>query len=397
MNRYLWLALGAFAIGTEGLMIAGVLPIVAADLRVPVALAGYLVTVFALTYAIGSPIIAILTAGWERKRLLAVALGAFAAGNFAAAFATSYFALICARAFLAIAASAYMPAAAAYAAATAEPSRRGRALSIIYGGMTVATVIGVPLGTLLAQHGGWRLTFGGVGTFSAIAAVMTAVGLPRVPGNVAAGLIERLAVARRSDVLQALAVTVFALAGAFAVNTYVGAFLQDQLSFAPNGVATVLFAIGIASAVGNFIGGIVSDRWGPRRSLALLLPGVTVSFLIFAAAGAFMSGATREVTVIVSLMIWAVFAWAFPAAQQMRLVGFDQRVAPISLSLNSSAVYLGSALGATLGSVAIHFFSLKAIGWVGTLCELFALLVFFGSVAENREDAAPKLVVSAID
>lgn len=150
-----WLTLGAFAIGTEGFMIAGLLPALAHDLDVGLPAAGHLVTVFALAYALGAPVLAVLTAGLERKRLLAIAMGGFALANLLAALAPGYVGLMGARLLLALSAATFMPAASGYAAGLGGPERRGRALSMVIGGLTVAIIAGVPLGDAL----GWRATF----------------------------------------------------------------------------------------------------------------------------------------------------------------------------------------------------------------------------------------------
>ncbi|HEY6225200.1 MAG TPA: MFS transporter, partial [Gemmatimonadales bacterium] len=161
-QRLLWLSLGAFAIGTESFMIAGLLPRMASDLGVSVPLAGQLVTAFALAYAVGSPLIAVVTGNVERTRLLLLAIAAFATGNLLAAVARDYATLLAARILLALSAGTFMPAASAYAVSVSSDARRGQVLALIYSGMTFATVIGVPAGVLVGGHLGWRWTFGAV-------------------------------------------------------------------------------------------------------------------------------------------------------------------------------------------------------------------------------------------
>ena len=182
LSRLLPLILGAFAIGTETFMISGVLPTIAADLRVSPATAGSLVTIFALAYAVGSPVLAVATADFERKRMLSVALGVFAIANVLAALAPSFFWLAAARVALALSAGAFMPAAVAFATAMHSPAQRGRAIALVYAGMTLATVVGVPAGTLVASLANWRATFLGVGALSAVAVLGVVAMLPRLGG-----------------------------------------------------------------------------------------------------------------------------------------------------------------------------------------------------------------------
>lgn len=162
LTSLIWLTLGAFAIGTEGFMIAGLLPALARDLNVGVPAAGHLVTAFSLAYAIGAPVMAVLTAGLERRRLLAVAMGGFALANLLASLTPGYAGLLGARLLLALSAASFMPAAGGYAATLGGPERCGRALSAITTGLTLAIIAGVPLGVLVGQGFGWRATFFGV-------------------------------------------------------------------------------------------------------------------------------------------------------------------------------------------------------------------------------------------
>src|SRR5258708_5136181 len=174
-----WLALGTFAIGTEGFMIAPLLPKLAADLSVSVVTAGQLVTVFALTYALSSPILTTLTGSVDRRTLLVMSMMSFALANFVAWSADSYGALMVARILLALAAGLYVPNANALAGALVAPGRRGTALAVVTGGTTVAVALGVPLGALVGDKFGWRLTFAGVGVLALIAMSGLLTGLAR--------------------------------------------------------------------------------------------------------------------------------------------------------------------------------------------------------------------------
>ena len=181
LTSLIWLTLGAFAIGTEGFMIAGLLPALARDLNVGLSAAGHLVTAFSIAYAIGAPVMAVLTAGLERRRLLAVAMGGFALGNLLAAVAPGYAGLLAARLLLALSAATFMPAASGYAAALGGSKRSGRALSTITTGLTLAIIAGVPLGVLVGQSFGWRVTFLGVAGLAAFSLLGIVIRLPRQP------------------------------------------------------------------------------------------------------------------------------------------------------------------------------------------------------------------------
>jgi predicted MFS family arabinose efflux permease len=374
----LWLTLAAFAIGTEGFMIAGLLPDMARDLGVGVPSAGHLVTAFSLTYALGAPVMAVLTAGLERRRLLALAMSGFALSNLLAAFAPGYAELMGARLLLAVSAASFMPAATGYAATLGGPAQRGRAISVVTTGLTLAIIAGVPLGVLLGEGFGWRATFLGVAGLSALALLGILWRLPRQPPSATAGFAERLALAGRGDVLAVLAGTGLAMAGAFAVYTYLGAFLEAVAGLGAHGLALMLLAFGVASAAGTRLGGLAADRLGGRRA-AILGAGLAILAYLALSAGALLGPRFALPVLLPAIIAWGIAGWGLVTAQQTRLVALAPTLAPIALSLNSSAVYLGSAAGAAMGSLAIAGGAVAQLGWVAAGFGLASLLVVLGS------------------
>jgi predicted MFS family arabinose efflux permease len=384
--RLLPLVLGAFAIGAETFMISGVLPTLAADLRVSPAAAGSLVTIFALAYALGSPLLAVVSAGWERKRLLLAAIGAFALANLMAALAPSFLLLAGARILLALAAGAFMPAATAFATAMHSPEQRGKAVALVYAGMTLATVVGVPAGTYLAGVATWRAPFLGVAVLAALAFAGVAAVLPRQDGIAAIGLSERLAVARRPDVLALLGLTTFALVGPFAANTYLGVVVEATFGVGGQTLTAVLMLFGVMSFLGSQFGGYGADRWPRERFIAAILVVLIVAFSLIA-AGPRWGGAAGGGALLAGLALWGLFGWAFPIVQQARIVSLDPALAPITLSLNVSALYLGAALGSVLGGLAMREGSAAAVGGVAALSELAALALLVATAAPQPRAA----------
>ena len=373
MLRLLPLVLGAFAIGAETFLVSGVLPQIAADFHVTAAAAGSLVTIFALAYAFGSPLIAVATAGVERKRLLIGAIAAFALANLVAAFAPNFFSLAAARTLLALAAGTFMPAAVAFATALFAAERRGRAIAMIYGGMTLATVVGVPAGTYLASFAGWRAPFFGVAVIAAFAAVAAAAALPRQQSARAAGFAERLAVMRRPDVLRMLTLTALALIGPFAVNTFMGVLAESALGIGGDKLALVLAFFGVVSFVGSQFGGYAADRWNRERFLALVFVVLILGFPLMS-LGPRLGGEAGAALLFAGIGLWGLFGWAFPIVQQARLIGLDPAMAPITLSLNISALYVGVAIGSSLGAWTVARWSVDAIGLVAGASEIVALV-----------------------
>jgi predicted MFS family arabinose efflux permease len=387
-TRLIWLTLGAFAIGTEGFMIAGLLPALAHDLDVSLPAAGHLVTAFSLAYALGAPLLAVLTAGLERKRLLAIAMGSFALANLLAALAPGYAGLMGARLLVALSAASFMPAAGGYAAGLGGPERQGRALSMVVGGLTVAIIAGVPLGVLLGDAFGWRATFLAVGGMAACSLLGILAWLPRQPPRATASLGERIALARRADVLSVLAVTVLTVAGTFAVYTYIGVFMQGVTGLGPRGLAIVLLAFGVASAVGARVGGSAADHWGARRTVVWSCGLVLLAYLALA-FGAALEQAAMAV-LLPAILLWGFASWAVTTAQQARLVALAPDLAAVTLSLNSSAIYLGSATGAALGALVIAYAPVGRLGWVAAGISLAALLTALGT---GQGEEPPNLAV----
>jgi predicted MFS family arabinose efflux permease len=386
-----WLALGTFAIGTEGFMIAPLLPDLAADLSVSVVAAGQLVTVFALTFAVSSPILTALTGGIDRRRLLIVSMTAFALANIVAWAATDYRALMAARILLAIAAGLYVPSANALAGALVEPGRRGTALAIVNGGTTVAIALGVPLGALVGDRFGWRLTFAGGGRRAAIATAGLLTGLaPGIGRGIAvAGLRERIAVVRQPAVLTALLVTTLWATGAYTVYTYLAVFLASATGIAGGSVGMVLFLWGVAAAAGVFAGGTLNDRFGARPVIILSLASLALAFVSLSASAGWLSRAGAVLPILVAIVVWGLSAWSFFPAQQTRLIGLaGLPLAPVVLSLNASFMFVGFSLGAVLGSVTLAHGSPAALGWVGGSCVGAALLLMIGTSGRGGSPVA---------
>jgi predicted MFS family arabinose efflux permease len=382
LTSLIWLSLGAFVIGTEGFMIAGLLPPLAHDLDVGLPAAGHLVTAFSLAYAIGAPVLAVLTAGLERKRLLAVAMGGFALANVLAALAPGYAWLMGARLLLALSAASFMPAAGGYAAGLAGPERQGRALSVVIGGLTVAIIAGVPLGVLLGDALGWRATFLGVAGMAAFSLLGILSWLPRQAPCVVASLGERMALARSADVLSILATTVLTVASTFTVYTYLGVFMHAVTGLSPRGLAAVLLVFGVASAAGTRVAGSASDHWGARRTVICGCGLVLLAYIALA-----LGTALEQVAMAVflpAIVLWGFASWGVTTAQQARLVALAPDLAPVSLSLNSSAIYLGSATGAAVGALVIADGAVRMLGGVAACFSVAALSTVLASARKGQ-------------
>lgn len=386
-----WLALGTFAVGTESFMIAGLLPGMAADLAVSVASAGQLVTVFALAYALSSPILTALTGHIGRRALLIVAMGAFALANVAAWLAHDYWQLMAARMLLAFAAGLYVPGANALASAVVAPEKRGSAIAIVNGGLSLAIALGVPLGVMIGDGMGWRATFGGVAALSALATVGLVFGLPRGigAGLGTASLAERIKTAAQPAILSTLLVTTLWAMASYTTYTYLALFIGAQTNLHGAQVGYILFAWGASAALGLFVSGKAIDRRGPRAVIVPALLTSTLSFLLLSASAHLLPRGLEIWPAAVAVIAWGIAHWAFYPAQQTMLVGVaGVKSAPIVLSLNASFMYLGFSLGAALGSLTLTYSGVADLGYVSAAGMAAALAL---TLANSRRQSIQKL------
>jgi predicted MFS family arabinose efflux permease len=386
-----WLALGTFAIGTEGFMIAALLPRIATDLDVTVAAAGQLISIFALSYAISSPVLTALTGRWDRKKLLLLSMGAFAVANILAAVTDSYETLAGARVLLACAAGIYTPNANALASVLVHPDHRGRAIAIVNGGLTVAIAIGVPLGALVGNRFGWRMTFVGVAVLAAVAVAGLVAGLSTgVGANMeTATLAERVRVVRRPKVPSALLVTTLWAIGTYTVYSFVSPFLTETTSLSEGKVGLALLLWGASAGIGLMIGGRAMDRRGFRPVVRTALFVLALALASLSVIAHFVPRELALIPVLFGIALWGMSAWGFFPAQQAHLIEIvGTGLAPISLSLNASFMYFGFSIGAALGGFALIHFGTANVGWIGGTSELVALCVFVAITRRTGSSAA---------
>lgn len=372
------LALGTFGSGTAAFVIAGLLPQVARGLSVSTAQVGLLLTVFAVVYALSSPLLTSVAGQMRARAVLVLALGLFAAGNLAGAIAPDYTILVAGRVIAAAGAGLYVPAATALAARMVDPRFRGRALAIVIGGSSAANVVGVPLGIAIASTSSWRIPFAGLAAVSlvSLAAVLRLV--PSLESLPPLSLAKRVGALRQPVLLTALLATLLWTVGGFTAYTYVAPLLAQQASLTPASIAVALLLFGIGSFAGNFLGGVAADRWGAT---------VTCTTSLLVAAGLMLTLATVSTGLVLAgvwLLLWGTAAWTFFAPQQNRLISVMPSQPALALSLNLSALYLGIAGGSVLGALLVRAGHLTAVGLAGGLIAMLAAVMFAISVNLSR-------------
>ncbi|HEY6934385.1 MAG TPA: MFS transporter [Marmoricola sp.] len=383
------LSLGTFALGTDAFVISGVLPRIQHDLGVGLGAAGQLITLFSVTYALGAPVMAVLTARWGRRNLLLLAMTAFVAANLVAAAAPTYAVLMGARVLAALTAALFAPAASATAAMIAGPEQRGRALAAVLGGLTVANAVGVPLGTLIGQALGWRSTFVFVAALSAVAVAGLAASLGPLPSPAVPSMRARVAVAGIPGVPTTLAATGFAMSGVFVLYSYLAWFSDAAAGVTGDLVSLVYLVAGLAAVLSNIAAGWLIDRLPATRGAAWGMSGLVVTSLGLAALG--WAGGNL-VTLCALLGAWSLIGWWFNPAHQQRLLAASGEHGPIALSLNSSAIYAGQALAGGMGALALGWGAPAVAALAGAL-----VMVALGFLAISERHQRPAASASAVE
>ncbi|MFL6707619.1 MAG: MFS transporter [Massilia sp.] len=381
-------ALGTFAIGTEGFMIAPLLPKMAHDFGMSVSAVATLVVVFTLSLSLSSPVTTVLSARLNRRDTLLLAIGIFTAANLAAAVSTGFAGLLAARVLMAVAAGLYVPNANALAGALAGPERRGRALAIVSGGMTIAIALGLPLGALLGHAWGWRATFLAVAAMGALAFSAVLIAVRRQSGGAAAvaSIAERIGVVKQAQVLRLLAITLFWSIGAYTCYPFIAPYLSTVLGFGEAGISATVTLWGAFAALGVGAGGMLNDRLGAGRVVRAALLLLMLSFCLLAAAPLLTTTLARW-PVLLAVAVWGFSVWAFFPAQMARLVGAGGPAqAPVALSLNTSTMYLGFSLGSALGAGILHTGAIWGIGLAAGMAEAAALLLAKRQEAQSTVD-----------
>lgn len=380
------LAISAYAIGTTEFVIVGLLPVLADDLGVSLPLAGLVVSVYALGVTFGAPILTALTGGVRRKPLLLGLMGIFVAGNLLAGFSPDYGTLLVARVLSAFAHGVFFSVGATIAADLVPEDRRASAIAMMFSGLTVAIVTGVPMGTWIGQHFGWRATFLAVSALGVVGALGIAALVPRrLPRAPAAGLGAQIRVLAQPRLLLAFAITALGYGGTFVAFTFLAPILETITGFSSGTVSLVLMLYGVAIAVGNMIGGKVANR-RPVRALAWLFALQAVVLIAFT----FTAGS--KVAALITLAGMGALAFANVPGLQLYVVQLARRHVPgavdVASALNIAAFNLGIAAGAFLGGqVVASPLGLGATPWVGGLFVLCGLALTLWSGLLDRRGA----------
>ena len=379
-QRALWALLaGNFVIGTGVMVVPGTLNEISASLSVTAATAGQLITAAAAVMCVGAPLLAAAVAGWDRRQLLALTLLWYAFGHVACALMPSFGALLPVRMLTVIAPAIFTPQAAACAGLLVPPEHRGRAVTFVFLGWSMASVLGLPIGALIGGHLGWRMAFGAIAALSVASATSVWLTLPIGirPAALTAAAWSRVL---RSPVLMGIvSVTALQGAGQFVLFSYFGPILKQSYGADATTLSMMWALFGVCGLVGNMLVSRFIDRVGAGRMVLVTTLLISLSLLLWPMAS--------TLALLAAVLVpWGLGCFAANSAQQARLVGLAPALAPGSVALNSSGIYTGQAVGAALGGWLLAHDASAWMSWVGLGLLMVAISL---SVAIDRSRRAP--------
>ncbi len=363
------LALAVFLIGTVEYLISGIIQMVAADLGVTTSSAGLLVTAFALSAAVGAPIVIAATIHLDRKKLLLMMLGIFILSNWLVYVSPSFEMMLVTRMIQGLSGGVATVVAMAVSTRLVEEGNRGRAIGIILMGLSSSLVLGLPVGTFLSEAIGWRLLFIFIGLLSLVPLFVIYKKVRPIKAQEAVTPRAQLAVIKNKKILAAVVITLLYIGAYSTLFTYIAPFLLTQAELSASEISGILFLAGICSFMGSKIGGVIADRKGPKFTIYVGL-SLQASMLLLLSV---MDGVITAHIVII--MLWMLATWATSPAQQLYLVTQVPRSPDIALSINTSFIQFGFALGSWVGGLVISNSSVEHLGWYGFVIALLSLLL----------------------
>ncbi|MBY0418422.1 MAG: MFS transporter [Pararheinheimera sp.] len=372
MPLALWaLTLSAFAIGTTEFVIVGLLPVIAADLAVSLPSAGLLVSLYALGVAIGAPVLTALSSKMPRKALLIGLMALFTMGNLLGAMAPDYYSLMLARVLTGMAHGVFFSIGSTIATSLVPKEKAASAIALMFTGLTVALVTGVPLGTFVGQYLGWQAVFYAVAALGFIAMIGSAVLVPNnLPQQKSATFAEQLQVLTEPRLLMVYAKTALGYGGSFIAFTYLAAILQDVSGFSTDHIALLMLLYGVSVAVGNIWGGRLADKNGPIAALKVIFLGLAGVLLLLSFT------APHPVLAALTVLLWGAVAFGNVPGLQLYVVRqaeiYTPKAVDVASGLNIAAFNLGIAFGAWAGGLVVSHFGLMYTPWIGALIVLLA-------------------------
>jgi multidrug resistance protein len=368
------LTISAFAIGTTEFVIVGLVPTIADQLSISLPSAGLLVSIYALGVAVGAPVLTALTGKLPRKQLLVGLMALFTAGNLLAWLSPNYETLVVARLLTGLAHGVFFSIGSTIATNLVPKEKAASAIAIMFGGLTVALVTGVPLGTFIGQHFGWRETFLAVSVIGVIALISSMLLIPKnIPMRAVASFSDQLSVLTHPRLLIIYAITALGYGGVFTAFTFLAPMMQELAGFSPAAVSWILLGYGVSVAIGNIWGGKLADRHGAVPALKFIFAALAVLLLVFQLT------ASSHIAAVLTVLAMGVFAFGNVPGLQVYVVQKAQEYTPqavdVASGLNIAAFNIGIALGSIIGGQTVQRFGLAQTPWIGAVIVVGALLL----------------------
>lgn len=384
------LTISAFAIGTTEFVIVGLVPTIADQLSVSLPSAGLLVSIYALGVAIGAPVLTALTGRMPRKQLLLGLMVLFTAGNLLAWQAPGYGTLVLARLLTGLAHGVFFSIGSTIATSLVPKEKAASAIAIMFGGLTVALVTGVPLGTFIGQHFGWRETFLAVSLLGVIALISSWILVPNnIPQRATATLREQLQVLTHPRLLMIYAITALGYGGVFTAFTFLAPMMQNLAGFTPSAVSWILLGYGVSVAIGNIWGGKLADKHGAVPALKIIFAALVVLLLVF------QFTASLQYAALGTVLVMGIFAFGNVPGLQVYVVQKAELYTPsavdVASGLNIAAFNIGIALGSIIGGQTVEHYGLAQTPWIGSVIVMLAFLLIGVS---GRLDKTTKVALS---
>lgn len=372
------LTVGSFAIGMTEFVIMGILPNVADDLNVSISTAGQLITMYALGVAIGAPILTIFTQRIPQKKLLCLLMVLFILGNGISVFAPSYAVLMGARVVTALTHGTFFGVGAVIAANLVAPNKRAGAVSIMMAGLTISNIIGVPLGTFIGQHMGWRASFGAIAIMGVIALIGILMFIPRIKLDKPVRLMQQINALIQPKLLVYLLIGALGNAGLFTVFTYIAPLLQQVSGFAEHRVTWILVLFGCGVTIGNIVGGKLAD-WKLMPSILGLYFAISIILTILTFT------IHSPIATVITIFLWGVASFAVMPGLQVRVMSLAHDAPALASTATHSAGNLGNAAGAFIGGWVITHLAITSLPWVGALLVGLGLILGIASYIMERK------------
>lgn len=388
------LTLSAFAIGTTEFVIVGLIPTMAQDLNVSLPSAGLLVSLYALGVAIGAPVLTALTGKWNRKHVLLAVMSLFVAGNLLAWQAPGYETLIAARIITGLAHGVFFSIGSTIATGLVPKEKAASAIAIMFTGLTVALVTGVPLGTYIGQTFGWQATFLTVAILGFVALIGSSLLVPNnLPQPPAAKLSSQLKVLTQPRLLLVYAITALGYGGTFTAFTFLAPILEQVSGFESQSIGLIMLVYGVSVAIGNIWGGKMADKMGPIKALSIIFSGLATILVIFNFT------AVNPIAAVITILVWGAFAFGNVPGLQVYVVSLAQKYTPdavdVASGLNIAAFNVGIALGSWGGGLIVANAGLMHTPWVGAVIVVIALaLTRFSGSLDKKTHASKNAQVS---